>query len=88
MLLVPRAYLALVCVEGREICCLRYEQLETLVRRRRRARGKEEDQYTLLVRMPFRKEFRVYVNAPGRKNRLLGERILVPRKAFPSSIFQ
>ena len=86
--LVPRAYLALVCVEGREICCLKYQQLKKLVARRRRAKGGEEDQYTVLVRMPFRKEFRVYVNAPGRKNTLLGKPILVPRRAFPDKIFQ
>ena len=86
--LVPHAYLALVCVEGREICCLTHAQLKGLVKRRRRAKGEDEEQYTILVSMPFRKEFRVYVNAPGRKNTLLGEAILVPRRAFPGRIFQ
>ncbi|HEV8071501.1 MAG TPA: hypothetical protein VGP76_27550 [Planctomycetaceae bacterium] len=85
--LVPLAYLALVCVKGREICCLDHKQLKKMIAQRRRAKGEDEDQYTVLVKMPFRKEFRVYVNAPGRKNTMLGAPILVPRNAFPESLF-
>jgi len=83
---VPDVYLALICVEGREICCLQYAQLTTLVAARRNARGADESQYTVLVKMPFRREFRVYVNEPGRKNIMLGE-VLVPRRAFPDRLF-
>jgi hypothetical protein len=86
--LVPRVYLALVCVEGREICCLGYEQFKELVALRRRAKGDPEQQYMVLVTMPPRKEFRVYVNAPGRRKMIVDEPILVARSAFPDNFFQ
>jgi len=84
---VDKAFLALVCVKGREICCLPYEMLAVLVERRKQAKKTDERQYSVLVTMPFRKEFRVYVNAPGRKNALLGKAILIPRSDFPDRLF-
>ena len=86
--LVPRVYLALVCVKGREVCSLSHYALNSLIECRRKAKGHDENQYTLLVKMPFRKEFRVYVNAPGRKNAILGYPILVPRNTFPELLFR
>src|ERR1700730_9717000 len=46
---VPKTFLALVCVDAREVCCLPYRQLLLLIQRRLKAAGHAENQYTLLV---------------------------------------
>ena len=67
-----RAFIALVCVEDREICCLPLKSFRELLNRRRTRLRKEEDQYTLLLSLPKGKSFRVYVSAPGKKMTTLG----------------
>lgn len=84
---VSRLVVAMACVEGRQICCIEYSELAKLFKSRRRAKGQTEEQIQVLVTMPPRKEFRVYVNAPNRKNRRLGDPILVPRNGFPEIVF-
>lgn len=83
----PNLFIAMVCVHGREICCLRYSQLEALIGYRRDDAGHEEDQYTVLVTLPARKGFRVYVNASNARNRFVGKQLIVARNAFPACIF-
>jgi hypothetical protein len=82
-----KVFLALVCVKGREICCLPYKRLLELIQRRKKDRGYPEDQYTILVTMPEGKSFRVYVNAPDRKKVILGKEIVISRNNFPNKIF-
>jgi hypothetical protein len=84
---VSRFFVVLVCVKGREICCLEYRDVESMFRRRREAKHSDEEQITILVTMPKGKKFRVYVNAPRKKNRRLGKAKLVTRNDFPSVIF-
>ncbi len=81
-------FVALVCVKDREVCCLEYSVIDLLFRRRRRAKGSDEEQITVLVTMPKKSKCRVYVNAPGKKNTLLGEAKLVTRSDFPSMLFE
>lgn len=83
-----KVFLALVCVKGREICCLPYEQLLELVDRRLKARKYPEEQYTILATLPEGKAFRVYVNAPDKKKTFLGEQFIIPRKNFPNKLFE
>lgn len=85
--MVQRVFLALVCVKARQICLVKYGQLETLVKRRSKDKGADEDQYTLLATLPEGGKFRVYVNAPGRRKTMLGKPILVARNAFPDRLF-
>lgn len=85
---VREFYVALVCVEGKEICCLKYADVAQMLRRRRIAKGSDEEQVTVLVTMPKGKKFRVYVNSPGKKNALLGKATLVSRSDFPAVIFR
>jgi hypothetical protein len=40
-----RTFLALVCVKAREICCLKYSQLLSMIDQRKAAAGKQESQY-------------------------------------------
>ena len=80
-------FLALVCVEARQICALTYGELTRLVARRKKAKGSVEDQYVLLVTAETRQQLRVYVNDPGTRNTMLGNPIVVPRNAFPSKVF-
>ncbi len=81
-------FLALVCVKGREICCLPYVQLLELIARRKKAKGYDEDQYTILVTMPEGKSFRSYINEPDRKGKILGKQVLISRNNFPGKIFE
>ena len=81
-------FISLVCVKGREICCIRYMELMELVHARREDAGKEEEQYTILVTLPRKMNFRVYVNAHGTKNRYCSEPIKIPRNFFPNCLFQ
>jgi hypothetical protein len=83
----PQTFIALVCVEDREICCLSYEELNNLIELRKKEKGSTENQYTILVKIPRRSFMRVYVNAPGVKNRILGKELKMKRKDYPSRIF-
>ena len=85
---VSHVYVALVCVGGRHICCLPQPDLNALIQKRRNAKGEEEDQYIILVTLPEGKAFRVYVNAPGKRKKLLGKQLLIPRNDFPNKIFE
>jgi hypothetical protein len=83
----PDLFVALVCVQAREICCLTYAQLNQLIGYRRTDVGHDEDQYVVLVTMPKGKSFRAYVNAAGVRNRFTGKQLIIARNAFPGSIF-
>jgi hypothetical protein len=83
-----KTYLALVCVQAREVCSLPYDRLQKLIVRRQKAVGKVEDQYTLLVTARKNEGLHVYVNAPNKKNTKLGNDIVVSRKAFPGDLFE
>ena len=82
-----RTFLALVCVHERQICCLPYPGLLQLLAARKKAKGSSEAQYTVLVTAPARKSFRVYMNAPGRRKRWLGDPLIIARNDFPDVIF-
>jgi hypothetical protein len=83
-----KTFLALVCVDAREVCTLPYNELQTLITRRRNAAGKVEDQYTLLVTAQKNEKLHVYVNAPNTKNKKLKRDIIVSRNSFPSDLFK
>ncbi|MCE9673022.1 hypothetical protein LY474_34970 [Myxococcus stipitatus] len=84
---VSRVFVALVCVEGKEICCLNLDELMALIDCRRQAKGTSEEQYTILLQLPHRGRFRAYVNAPGRKNLKQGKNLIIPRSDFPAKLF-
>jgi len=79
-------FLVLVCIKIKEICVLSYGQLMQMISLRKRTRGQDEDQYQVLVTAPPNKQFRVYVNRPGRKGVMMGQQ-LVRRNAFPELLF-
>ncbi len=83
----PKEFVVMVCVRDREICCITYGQLMSLVALRQKAKGSPEEQYVVLVTAPKGKGFRVYVNAPGKRKTMLGKALKVPRNAFPDAIF-
>jgi hypothetical protein len=82
-----KLFIALVCVEDRQICCLKYSQLLELVDYRRKSKGADESQYVVLATLPENKAFRVYMNAAGAKKRYAGKQLIVARNSFPSGIF-
>ena len=82
-----RVFLALVCVEGREICCLTYDQLLELISRRQAKSRESEEQYTIIASLNKGKKFRVYVNVPDRRKIKLGE-LLISRSDFPDKLFE
>jgi hypothetical protein len=81
-------FLALVCVEGKEICCLPYDQLLGLISLRQKETGEAEEQYTVIASLNKGKQFRVYVNAPNRRKTMLGKPLLISRSDFPDKLFE
>ena len=69
------------------ICCITYEALLELLAVRKQEKGSDEDAYTILVTAPANKSFRIYMNAPGRRKVMIGQRI-VARDDFPDVVFQ
>lgn len=84
---ISRVYLALVCVQARQVCCLPLDRLNELIARRRAAKGDDEDQYVLLVTVQEGKSFRAYISPPGARKKILGKALIIPRNDFPSRIF-
>lgn len=82
-----QAFLALVCVEDAEICCLSFEEFNTLIGNRKKSAGRDEDLYQILVTAEQGKSLRAYVNAAGKKGTIAGKKITVARNAFPNAIF-
>lgn len=86
---VSRLFVALVCVQAEEICCLRYDELCELVERRKAAKGGvEESQYVVLVKAPEMRSLRAYVKEPGKRRTLIGEPMIVERNEFPRRLFE
>ncbi|MFT4275919.1 MAG: hypothetical protein QM576_06130 [Rhodopseudomonas sp.] len=81
-------FLILVCVEGKEICCLPLEKLHELIERRKASNGKAEDQYVVLLTIPPGGSLHVYINEPGTKGKKLGKDVVIPRNAFPNALFK
>jgi hypothetical protein len=81
-----KVFVVLVCIRIKEICVISYGQLVQMIGLRKKVRGEIEDQYQILVTAPPNKQFRVYVNRPGRKGIAMGEQ-LVRRNAFPELLF-
>lgn len=81
-----RVFIVLVCVRAREVCILRYSELDKKREEREKEKGAPEAQYQLLVAVLPRKSFRVYMNKPGVRKRSLTQSI-VNRNAFPAELF-
>lgn len=81
-------YIALSCIEDREICCVTWSALRDLLLRRKIILGHKEDQYTVLVTLKKGQAFRVNINQPGRRNLYLGKPIIVDRSRFPAVLFE
>ena len=82
-----KLFICLICVSASHICCITYETLLELIALRKQEKGADERSYTILVTVPPSKRFRIYMNAPGRRKVLIGQRI-VPRDDFPNVVFQ
>lgn len=81
------SFLALVCVEAAEICCLTVAQFNGLITDRKKSAKKDENSYQILVTAKAGNSMRAYVNAAGKKNTTTGTTVVVPRNAFPNSLF-
>ena len=81
-----KVFAVLVCIKDKEICVLSDAELNQLIALRERVFGGPEDQYQIVVTAPANKQFRVYVNRPGVKGKMMGE-IKVKRSAFPDALF-
>jgi hypothetical protein len=79
-------FAVLVCIKDKEICVLSLDELNRLIALRKGALGEPEEQYQVLVTAQANKQFRVYINRPGVKGKMLGT-IKVRRKAFPDELF-
>jgi uncharacterized radical SAM superfamily Fe-S cluster-containing enzyme len=71
---VETLVVVLVCVKDRETCCITYVELLKMIEKRRKLKGSDEDQYIVKVTVPKGKSMRAYLDFPGKKKTLLGER--------------
>jgi len=83
----PKTCIPLICVAGRQICGMTIDDFNELRTRRVKDVGFEEDVISILVVIPSG-SFRVYVNASGKKNTILGKPILIPQNMFPDLLFR
>lgn len=83
-----RCFVVLVCVKGRQICCLPVKALDRLRERRRQEVGDAEDVFTVLATIQKGRRFRVYVNSPGTRGKMLGDPLIVSRNSFPNRLFK
>ncbi len=83
----PRLFLALVCVEDREICCLPFEMLSRLIDARKKFKGCVEEEYIVEVFIEEGNRLRVWINSPGRKY-TVADRLIIPRNDFPGKLFE
>ncbi|WP_035241571.1 hypothetical protein [Desulfobacter vibrioformis] len=81
-------FIAMVCVQERQICCLTEKELDDWFIKRNSKLGNDEDISTILVNLPKGKSFRVNMNLPGRRKRYLDTAQLIPRKRFPDILFK
>jgi hypothetical protein len=82
-----KIFIVLICVQAAQICCITYDKFLALIAQRRAKKGADEAAYSILVTLPAGKSFRIYMNAPGRKKKMLKEKI-VPRDDFPNILFE
>jgi len=85
---VDKLFIALVCVEDMEICCLAYDELCELVEKRRARKGSEETQYVILVTAHTGKRLRAYIKAPGMRKTPLGRPRVIGRSVYPRVLFE
>ena len=85
---VDKFFLGLVCVKARQICCLSYSQLITLIDRRKAAKGGNENQYVILVTAEKNKSLRAYINAPNVRKTIQGKSLIINRNSFPNLLFE
>ncbi len=84
----PKAFVMLVCIKGREICCITFKEFNSIYKRWLKRVGDPTKQFPLLVTMPSKGKCRVYANAPGTRNKLLDKALLRSRSDFPKMLFK
>ena len=70
-----------------QICCVPYSTLIKLINQRINKKGKDEDNYTIIATLPFRRSFQIYMNSPKRKNIMIGE-MIIPQDNYLKILFQ
>ena len=83
----PSLFLALVCVEDRQICCISYEEFRNLVDKRHELLGGQESaQVAIYVAKIENSGFQVFVPTP-KKRGSMNATTRVPQNAFPKKVF-
>ena len=82
-----KAFVVLVCVKDRQICCISHDEIFEMIDERKRRKKAPEKTYTILVTVPKSKSLRVYMNAPGKKKVYIKERV-ISRSKFPTVVFE
>ncbi|MCY4580577.1 MAG: hypothetical protein OXD31_16235 [Chloroflexi bacterium] len=83
-----RVFIALICVEDRQICCISYDELAEWFEKRRAAlEDVEEETSTVLVKLPEGQSFRLNMNMPGTRGQYLDEAQIISRSDFPDILF-
>lgn len=85
----PSTSLGLICVGNERICCISFDELQSLLDLRKQDAGEEEDSYVIVVAIfpKTRMSMKVFVTPKGTRNKYLGTPIIVAENAFPGKIF-
>lgn len=79
-------FLALVCVEGEEICGFSYDLFEEMIEQRKKEVDAVADQQILMVQLEAGRSFRVYMSG-GRGRTIPTEPYVIRRNACPNRFF-
>lgn len=77
----------MVCVADLDVCMIAYDDLLSMVKKRRKLKGNCESQYSVMAVCPKGKGFKVYMNMTGFKKKLISPILNVPRNKFPGGLF-
>ncbi|MGX9524303.1 hypothetical protein ACXHWJ_08555 [Alcaligenes nematophilus] len=82
-----KVFLALICVEDQEICCLSFDEFESMIQARTESAKQEEESYQVLVTVPNGKSLRAYTNAAGVRKKMAHDAKVISRNRYPSCLF-
>ena len=85
---LKKVFVVLVCHDAREVCVISLERLHEMIDIRKVAASEPEGQYVILVTAQKNSKLRAYMNAPGKKGKLLRKTdTKVARNDFPALLF-
>jgi hypothetical protein len=81
-----KTFIALICVEELEVCCISYRKLKILIASRHKKTGVIEEQYSILVSFQKNHPIKIAINHPDERGIYL-KTTTSKKDAFPKCLF-